>query len=122
MFFDWLVKEQGAVLPTQADAAWLGALRESLLIRGAKTMLDDRNSHSIVIDGVAREVKTHYLAFTLDLALLDDDESWIVAQMTGLNDTEGDMLPPLLFAVPMEEFIRWHTAEYSEEDETWVGV
>jgi hypothetical protein len=119
-FFKWLVEEQGALLPTQADGAWLGALRESMLIRGAKTMLDDRIFHSVVINSVAREVKTHYLAFSLDLALLDDDFSWIVARMTGLSDTEGDMLPPLLFAVPMEEFIRWHTAEYSEEDEAWV--
>jgi hypothetical protein len=121
-FFDWLVENQGAELPAQADPLWLTALAEMLVVSGAKAMLDDRNHHHIVINGQAREVATHYLAFTLDLAFLDDDFPQIVARMTGLHDTEGDMLPPLVFTVPIEEFISWHTATYSEEDEMWTSA
>lgn len=109
LFFDGMFNNSGERIhrPDSAPSSWVEALDSNCILKNAKAMRDDRQYRVILVDQEKIEINIKYQYFTVDLALLRVRVPSIIVCIKGLFDSHGDSLPPLMYGIPIIDFIRF---------------
>jgi hypothetical protein len=97
------------------------AFSSYLLVKEAKSLIDDRTYETIQISDDDYQIQLKYLGLHVSLAAIQDDAEHILVLISGVQ-FENDILNPFVVKVPLNLLIESSSTKFEIEENAWIEI
>lgn len=99
----------------------LDMFNHNLLIRNAKSLVDDRTYENIQVSERNIELRLKYIGLRVYLAARQHDSENVFALLTDVM-CEGDFLEPFILQISLSKIFESSTAVFDSDEQLWVKI